>query len=147
MNRETRETSIEAYHKVKETGLLSTLRLAVFKILCEHGPMTAGEMRKFGGAGMNSGVYGTRLSELQRMGVVKEVETRPCNVTGHRAIVWDITHEMPVKLEKKLSRKERKQVVMDLIVTHGKRSIPLSDEEITLYKGELREIYKRVRDL
>lgn len=143
----TRETSIEAYHKVKETGLLSTLRLAVFKILCENGPMTAGEMRKFTVPGMNSGVYGTRLSELQRMGVVMEKETRPCNVTGHRAIVWDITHEMPVKLEKKLTRKEQKKKLMDLIVVHAKRPIPHSEEEIELYLMELRQIYKNVRDL
>lgn len=143
----TRETSIEAYHKVKETGMLSTLRLAVFKILCDHGPLTAGEMRKFGGAGMNSGVYGTRLSELVKMGVVKEVEPRPCDVTGHRSIVWDITNEMPVKLPKKVSRKEQKEIVLELIATHGKRGIPTSDEEIGLYMGELREIYKKVRDL
>jgi len=144
---EKRETSIEAYHKVKETGMLSTLRLAVFEILCKHGPMTAGEMRNYGGADMNSGVYGTRLSELERMGVVQELETRKCSTTGHRAIVWGITHEMPVKLEKKVSRKERRENILEAITTHGKKEIPIMPEELETYKNELRDIYIMVRDL
>jgi len=148
MKTTTRETSIEAYYKVKETGLLSTLRLEVFKILCEHGAMTAGEMRDYcGDKVINSGVYATRLSELLRMGVIKEVGKRPCNKTGFTAIVWDITGDMPKALPKKLTRKEKKEAVLNKIATHGNRELPTSSEEINLYKNELREIYRDIQKL
>ena len=144
----TRQTSIDAYYKVKESGLLSTLRLKVYKIVCEHGPMTAGEMRDYTDKDIpHSGVYTTRLSELQRWGVIKEVGKRPCKTTGFTAIVWDITGDMPVKPQKKLSRKERKELVMEKLVVHGKKSIPNTAEDINLYKNELRDIYRNVRDL
>ncbi len=95
-----RETSIEAYHRVKETGILSSLRLKVFEILCFHGPMTANEMRQFGDPNANSGVYSTRLSELREMKIVRESPKRPCKTTGYNAIVWDvITEGIPIKFE------------------------------------------------
>jgi hypothetical protein len=48
------------------------------------------------------------------MGVVKELGTRQCEVTGMRVIVWDVTRELPKKLEKGLSR-SRKEIRKDLM--------------------------------
>lgn len=39
-----RDTSREAYNKIKEMGLLSQRRWEVYDILYSHGPMTGGEI-------------------------------------------------------------------------------------------------------
>lgn len=135
----TRETSIEAYYKAKELGVISGRRLEVYKILCEHGPMTAGEILGYNDS-VHSGVYTTRLSELKAMGAIKEVGKRPCNKTGFTAIVWEITGDMPVKPAKKPTRKERKEVILEDIIALGKKLTSESDKE------ELRAIYVSVRD-
>ena len=144
----TRETSIEAYHRVKESGLLSELRLRVYEILCHHGPMTAGEMLEYTNKKIpHSGVYTTRFSELQRWGAIKEVDKRPCKTTGFTAIVWGITGDLPVKPEKTPTRKEKKTAIMNNLVAHGLKPTPSTAEDIEIYKEELREIYRGVRDL
>lgn len=101
-----RETSIETYNKIKEEGLLSKLRFDVYEFLFNHGPMTCRELmmamqtkrgRHFVVAGSS---LSTRFSELERMGVVKETQVRPCKETGRSAIEWDVTSKIPIKLEK-----------------------------------------------
>lgn len=42
-----------------------------------------------------------RLNELVEMGCAREVQTRPCKVTGNRVIEYDVTSKMPKKLERK----------------------------------------------
>lgn len=108
----TRETSIQAYYKVKESGLLSTVRLKVYEILCYHGPMTAMELAQHTGHKGNSGVYTTRLSELERMGAITTIGERPCSTTGHTALVWEITHRMPTKHPKRITKQEKKDRVI-----------------------------------
>ena len=141
----TRETSIEAYHKAKALGVISGRRLEVYKILCEHGPMTAGEILGYNNS-VHSGVYTTRLSELKAMGAIKEIGKRACDKTGFTAIVWEITGDMPVKPPKKLTRKEKKEKVLDKIVALGKKPMPTTVVEFQLYKKELRVIFVTIRD-
>lgn len=104
-----RDTSIEAYHKIKESGVLSERRMEVYDILFNHGPLTATEIFQYSKL---NGVKGyrhntnSRLYELRDMGVVKEVQTTTCSVTGQTVILWDVTSNLPEKLEKKKSNKE-----------------------------------------
>ena len=142
-----RQTSIQAFYKVKESGILSKLRLKVYEIVCYHGPLTANEMRKYADSEANSGVFSTRLSELQRMGAVETVGKRPCNTTGHVALVWDITGDMPTKHENPYGhlrsvKKAKKKEVLDKI------SI-LSESENTNLRNRiiLKSIYSLVDEL
>ena len=49
-----------------------------------------------------------RLCELRDMGCVQELGERPCGVTGHNVILWDVTDTLSNKLDKELrpTRKE-----------------------------------------
>jgi hypothetical protein len=96
----TRRTSIEAYHRIRDEGLLSKARFVVYERLYLHGPKTAGEL--FAGI-PNAIVKGSvcaRLTELRDMGVVMEVGEAQCALTGQTAIVWDVTEFLPRKLDK-----------------------------------------------
>lgn len=116
MSEYVRETSAEAYRTIKENGLLSERRLQVYDYLYQHGPCTANELVNRAGKRSTLGNQNvvTRLGELRAMGVVKELGTRQCEVTGMRVIVWDVTRELPKKLEKGLSR-SRKEIRKDLM--------------------------------
>lgn len=83
----TRETSFEAYRHLVNGGRLSEAQANVYSELYAHGPMTAQELVR----AMRYQHAEKRLSELRRLGVVKELAPRECNVTGRRALVWDVT--------------------------------------------------------
>lgn len=112
----TRETSRLAWEAVKEQGMLKNLHKIIYWGLCNGGPMTANELRHYldskGMANLtnNSGVYGTRLSELKRMNAVHESGKRKCNISGFTCLVWEITGELPsksIKLDTKAIRKNK----------------------------------------
>jgi hypothetical protein len=86
-----RETSVQAFHAIRESGLLSQRRWEAYEGLYQHGPMTSSELDAAMGVGWRT--TNKRLPELERMGVVKILGTRPCGVTGMDAMVWDVTSE------------------------------------------------------
>ncbi len=98
----TRQTSIEAYHAAVESGLVNRRRGQVLEIIAYNGPVTANECWKIleNQKGRRFR-YGSRFSELREMDLIDEVETRDCNVTGRRCIVWEISGRSPKPLPKK----------------------------------------------
>lgn len=102
----TRETSIEAYNHLKETGVLSKRRFQVYHEVFRNGPITAGEVFKYGDShNVVKGSVCARLTELREMGLVKEVGERICRLTGKTAILWDVTSRMnPLELPRKQSK-------------------------------------------
>lgn len=95
----SRQTSIEAYHMISSSGLLSTMRKKVCKAIAYNAPCTSGEAFKWM---LDNGEYSNplsqsraRVTELRDLGVVREIGTRPCNVSGHNAIVWELTGDLP----------------------------------------------------
>lgn len=98
-----RRTSIDAYNKIKENGLLSRRRLEVYEVLFYNGPLTSGEafqlLNKLSPI-RNLTQSRARFTELCQMGVIYEVRTRVCRVTGMNVIEWDVTDRLPIKLEK-----------------------------------------------
>ena len=95
-----RDTSIEAYNKIKADGLLSRLRFDVYDIIFHHGPMTQGECwRDYFNHARQRHSVAPRFAELKRHRVIREVGNRPCGVTGMTAILWDVTSNLPEKLE------------------------------------------------
>lgn len=87
-----RQTSASVYHKINAQGLLSKMRLSVYNALYQHGPATAQEIFRHLRCDTNQS---GRFTELRDLGVIREVRVRPCSVTGHEVIEWDVTANLP----------------------------------------------------
>jgi len=97
-----RETSIEAYNKIKSEGLLKGRQFDVYEALHLYGPSTGAELfykMKRARNPSHSNVT-TRLGELRNMGVVEEIRTRKCSITGMTVIEWGVTDRTPVRFKK-----------------------------------------------
>ena len=100
-----RKTSRDAYNIIKENGLLSQRRFEVYDALYQFGPLTVNECfakmysNNLGpkNAASNSAA---RFSELRDAGVIEEVRTRICSITGMNVIEWEVTDRLPMKFEK-----------------------------------------------
>lgn len=125
-----RETSIETFNKIRDEGLLSEMRMKVYECIYLNAPITASEV--FEKLNLKTNQSG-RFTELKELGVIKEVGTRRCNVTGNHVYEWDVTNTLPADLKKK-SFKDRKQEILDLI-----RKLP--------YGSDIAVIYRKVRAL
>ena len=127
-----RETTLEAYLKIKQSGLLSDLRWRVFECLCNHEDSTANELRMFMDPTANSGVFSTRLSELERLGYVYVSGKRPCTTTKHNAVTWAITgFTIPIAYEKQRTRKEIKTEACDRLCNlHSEMTDMFHKEEL-----------------
>ena len=103
-----RPTSIETYHRVIESGLLSKRREQIYSILFKYGKdigLTGAETfhyfkDEFGGTIPTNSNVNTRLAELRDMGCVTEFDPRTCTKTGNDNYVWIANDNMPVKLVK-----------------------------------------------
>jgi len=103
MQTHVRDTSIQAYHEIKESGLLSERRFQVYQILYKYGPITSGqlvEIAKKHKKLCHTSAFQGRLSELRDMGVVQEVKKDKCPITGRNVIFWDVNSKLPMKLQK-----------------------------------------------
>lgn len=99
-----RQTSIEAYKRIKSEGLLSTRRLQVYEMLFVHGPMTQNECWDFIAVTMtqvSKQSVGPRFAELLERGVIQIVGKRECKLTGYNCLIWDVTDQLPVEPEKR----------------------------------------------
>lgn len=103
----TRQSSIEAYNDIKNNGLLSKRRLEVYIALYENGPCTTNELLKkmtFLEKNNNPSVH-VRLNELKHLTVVREIGTTICSITNRTVILWEVTNNLPIKLEKRIKIK------------------------------------------
>jgi hypothetical protein len=109
-----RKTTREAYNSLKESNLLSPMRLRVWRALvdyCEENDCfetklfpTATELARFmnitRGAQSNQNVC-TRLGELRDSKMVFERPDRKCSKTGFSAATWEpIPEDSPLKYDK-----------------------------------------------
>lgn len=95
-----RRTSAEVYRLLEASGILSARRWEAYRIFYEHGPLTANEAHRYAAALGNQSYrhnMSARCNELREWGALYEVGTKVCSVTGFRAILWDVTDQMPVK--------------------------------------------------
>jgi len=108
-----RQTSAQAYQKIKDDGLLSRVRLKVYVWLYQNGPATAGVVGE--GIDYNRNNTATRLSELRDLGVVRECGTQKDPTTDMEVILWDVTDQLPVaKLIRKSATRSRKQLLAEI---------------------------------
>ena len=101
-----RRTSAATFHAIVSSGKLSAQRKLVFEMLQLHGPCTASELNKRAGDRLKGIQAWKRLSELRNMGIVAELNPRPCTVTGQTVIEWDTKEAEMVVPERKPSRSE-----------------------------------------
>lgn len=96
-----RQTSIDAFNTIKENGMLGEMEWDAYRIMYEHGPMTAGEGAQLSKQTRND--FASILTRLRKKRVMQEVGVRKCSVTGMEVILWDVTDGLPhkVKLKKK----------------------------------------------
>jgi hypothetical protein len=109
----TRQTSIECYNEIRANGLLSKRRFEVYEALLSSAPCTSSEAIR--NAKTTFGVFGvsSRFTELRDLGVIYEVRTRECTVTGRNVIEWDLTDRLPVNVKK--SNKTKKHKIDDAL--------------------------------
>jgi hypothetical protein len=116
-----RQTSILAYESIKASGKLSEMRWKVYDFLFSNGPLTSRELdAKMATPGETRLSYHKRLSELESMGLVYEIEDRICPVTNHLVIVWDVTNAMkPGVLIKPMSKYTKLvRAIRELALSH-----------------------------
>ena len=107
----TRQTSIDAYNKIREDGLLGKLQLEVYGLLFDHGPLTQGElwdrfMREHQGHSISP-----RFAELHALGVIHPIGERACRFSGVNAILWDVTDQLP---NERLKKETKEQIIKRL---------------------------------
>lgn len=98
-----RNTSIQVYDKIKANGLLSKRRFQAYDTVFNHGPLTATQVSKIAGV---PGLW-KRLPELRKLGVVAEVGTSQCPITGETVLLWDVTDQLPIESNSPTTNKEK----------------------------------------
>lgn len=95
-----RQTSLDAYNEIRESGLLSRARWEVYDALFHQGPLTRNELDGLLAPGRANPPYSRRLTELEAQGVAFRGKVRPCAKTGFNCEEWDVNGNLPVKLKK-----------------------------------------------
>lgn len=108
----SRETSIAAFGRAKESGLVGRRQLQVLHIVALHGPMTANEAfnklrEELGKEFRFDSNTRARFTELRDMDLLQESGTRPCSITGRDCILWDLTGRAARKPPAKKTARQR----------------------------------------
>ncbi len=86
---EQRDTSLEAFKELRDSGKLKERCVQIYDALATHGPMTASEIASHIGLPRDS--ISPRIAELCDVGLVIDVAQRKCRITGRRCVVWEKT--------------------------------------------------------
>ena len=121
-----RETSIEAYHKIVNNGLLSKRRMEVYDFIFHNQPVSLNTIiAALSRPGFNTGSYSGRISELERLGVIEPQGQIVAPQTKHIVLLWVTTDNLPGVLPKfeskadiiKRQAKEIERLQRDLVVS------------------------------
>ena len=139
-------TSIETYHSIKNSGLISEKRLKVFDIFYQNPKgLTGAEVseiyRRENPTSQHSETIRNRITELVQMGVLVEIGVVECQFSKRSVMKWCCVDKMPIPLEKKATRKEQIKQILNDITAFGK-SLKSEEEKIVL-----RTIYHKIKAL
>lgn len=139
-------TSIDTYYAIKDSGLISEKRLKVFDIFYQNPEgLTGAEVseiyRKENPTSQHSETIRNRITELVQMGVLIELGVVECKFSKRKVTKWCCIDKMPIPLEKKLTRKEQMNQIIDDITAFG---VSLKSEEDKIV---LRTIYHKLKNL
>lgn len=113
-----RSTSIDAYKKVVDSGLLSTKLIQAFTIIYRFGPMTSREANKRYVETFrtedNLNQFRALLTHLQNMDVIQTIEKVVCPISKMTVYNFDITGRLPVK-EVKVTLKDKKRNLLKTV--------------------------------
>ena len=139
-----RQTSLDIYRKITQQGLLPKKRMQVYEVLFNNGALTGSQIavlfKKKHPSSEHSESIRNRITELVQQGVVAEVDTIECPITGNMVLQFQTTDSLPVKLERKETKHQKVSQALSLIESLGKR---LNEPE----KAELRAIWSLVKKI
>jgi hypothetical protein len=92
----TQPTSAQTYYDILQSGELGDRQRTVLKLLMDKGPLTGSEINE----ALDSHSGHKRLSELEKMGVIRAGPSRVCKVTQREAIEWEVTGRKPSPIPK-----------------------------------------------
>ncbi len=95
-----RQTSIEAYHYLVESGTLAKANRAVYKHLYYNAPTTQKKTER--ALGDTTYTMRPRFAQLERMGLIKYCGTTICLETNRTNMLWDVTDKIYPKNIKKI---------------------------------------------
>jgi len=103
-----RDTSIQTYNIIKENGILGQLQWEVYDYLFHNGPT----YQQYLTIARNdlSRSLSPRFAELERMGAIKEVGRTISQYTKHEVMLWDVTSNIPRKLDPQPAQLSRKKL-------------------------------------
>lgn len=108
-----RYTSIEAYNKIKENGLLGRLQFKVYEHVFKNKPIT--QKKTCVSFGMRDERSITpRFAELRRYGVLRTCGEIACEYTGFTVDLWETTNELPVKTKQETNKAKIKRLSIAL---------------------------------
>ncbi len=111
---ETRQTSVAAYDRLVDGGVLSQRRAEVYSAVYNNGPATGSEICEVLTGQSSAYGIGPRFTELRDMGLLREMGERKCKVTGQTVIVWDVTDRVdPLPLPKKTGKLSKYRALLD----------------------------------
>lgn len=109
-----RQTSIEVYNQIRESGILSTRKMQVYSTLFEYGPLTQAELCNLLPE-VSERSLTPRFAELLSMGAIQDAIERECRITGRNVIAWDVTSKFPTPLPKRINpAKVKKELVKNI---------------------------------
>lgn len=125
-----RETSEEAFRYLIESGILSEQRARTYTALYRRGPGTSAEiiMTMLAGVKVRTLTQNrARFTELRDMGLARELGTVTCQVTGRRAILWDVTGRVePLPLARR-TKPTRSQLLEEVAQIAGEALVLLQE--------------------
>lgn len=124
-----RRTSIEAYRIIRDSGLLSAARWKVYDFLYCKGPITRNELDYHLAEGRPNPAYSRRLAEMERAGVLARVGERPCTITGFTAELWDVTDQLPRKVERQTTNAQKLRQIAMLVTGQTAQDAPFATIE------------------
>lgn len=138
--------SIEVYHSIKNSGILSDKRMKVYDIFYENQQgLTGSEVSEIYKSKYPSSKHSetirNRITELRDMGVLDEIGIVTCQYTNRSVTKFRLNHKMPTSLEKKETLNEKLDKILQSIVKLG---YSMQEGE---QKNKLRLIHAEVKNL
>ena len=138
--------SIEVYHSIKNSGILSDKRMKVYDIFYENPQgLTGSEVSEIYKSkylsSKHSETIRNRITELRDMGVLDEKAIVTCQYTNRSVTKFCLNQKMPTSLEKKETLNEKLDKILHNIVELG---YSMQEGE---QKNKLRIIHKEIKNL
>lgn len=126
MTQVSKWTSLAAYHRIKDEGLLSEARWRTYDHFCQQGdPLTKGEVNRALAPEAPNPSYHRRVAELVEMGLlVPTGRARPCRVSGEMCEEFTVVEgALPKKLAPKAKKADDGDAENDITVAQAQQAL------------------------